>query len=447
MTPPVPYRKRGIVALVGTTAALTLVGRAVGLLSQTLVAGTFGAGQELDAFLIAILIPGLVIAPIEGAIETMIAPRVARLEAEQAGGSSGFARTMLRRSLTWGLGLALVATIASPVLVQLSAPSAAQSTLAIAGSLALITYPTIGVRLVTATCLGLLLGRGSMRAPVAVQTVNPAAIVLMLLLVDATPTVLAVAAAAGWALEALILVGLVYQRGRTPAEEEVSPPELRALGVVAFTYALVQISPTIDQVFASGLGVGGLATFVIAVRLYEVATSLLILPVVRIAQNDLGVALSQTRAFWDAWRRSFQRCAVAGVLSSAGLVIAGPVVIDAAFRHGAFSPTDAAATREVMLVLAIGLIPGAVGYLLGRTLVVLNLRRQLTGVMVVQVLTNIGLDAVLIRPFGGPGLAAATLATSVVGNVVMYRTIRRQRLLSADPAVVPQLELEDRPES
>lgn len=443
---------RPLLGAIGGAAALTLAGRAVGLLSQTLVASHFGAGMSLDAFFIAILVPGLLIAPLEGAVEAIIAPKIAGQEAAESGRSWALQAVVLRRAVYGGILLGGAATVASPILVRASAPSASRTSLDLAGALAVIAYPAIAARVVTAACSGILFGRGQLRTPLAVQIVNPLAIVVALGVFEPTPRTLTLAAAIGWVLEAVVLTGLVVA-GRAPrlltsksaGASVVDLPGARALGLVVLSYVLSQISPTVDQIFASGLGEGRLATFIIAVRLFEVSASLLILPTVRLVQNQLGGSTASTELFKRRLRQSMRVCLAAGVVAAVALEVAGPFIVDFAFERGAFTSSDAAATVEVTRVIALALVPSAVGYVLSRSLVVLELQRALAGAMAVQIVVNVALNGLLIGPFGGPGLAASTVVTYVVGDALMYRRIARH-LASSDPAVVPELELEDRPQ-
>lgn len=438
----------GIISL-GASAAITLVVRVASLGSQGLMSARFGAGRELDSFFIALILPGLVVAPLASAIETAVAPSFARVVASKdLPRMAAFTTRIFAGSAVVGLALALAATAASPVLIRLFAPGAGDDRTRIASELALILYPSIFPRLVSAGAAGLSFGLGRLQAPLLIQVVNPVTIVVGLLLTGGrSPSVLAWAATAGWVLEAALLVAYLrrtagaWSPGDPGPEYGVATSALRPLVV---TYVVLQASPTIDQVFAASLGPGRLATFVIAARLLDSVLAMFVAPNARLAQNSLALA-SGGSAFGDLLRQQLKRAAFVGVVAWLALAVAAPVLTYAIYRHGEFTDADARATIAVAEVFAVALLPLSVGYLLPRALIAMGHNRTFLGLMVGQVFLNVGLDALLVGPLGGPGIALATVISYAAMDLAQWLVIRRVLHSTSNPSVVPQLEHEDGP--
>jgi O-antigen/teichoic acid export membrane protein len=81
---------------------------------------------------------------------------------------------------------------------------------------------------------------------------------------------------------------------------------------------------------------------------------------------------------------------------------------------------------SVSIVLALAIAPIYVGTLLTQALVASDRQIEYLRLAVLALVANVGLDAVLIPPYGEVGAAAATVATEVFVVIVGLRLLSRQ---------------------
>jgi len=206
---------------------------------------------------------------------------------------------------------------------------------------------------------------------------------------------------------------------------------MAALRPLLVTFVVLQLSPTIDQVFAARVGPGELVTFVIATRLFDGVVAMLILPGARLAQVAFARATDGRAALPDELRTQLRRAFAVGGAAAALLALAAPPIIFLVYRHGSFTSNDAWRSIAVAEVFAAALIPLAVGYVLPRAFITLGETGIMLQLMAVQVVLNLVLDAVLVVPLGIVGIAIATLASYTIVDIAQW--VRLRELLASEP--------------
>ncbi|WP_301253316.1 lipid II flippase MurJ, partial [Streptomyces somaliensis] len=194
------------------TAALTAAGALLGLLRDRLLARTFGAGPETDAFLVAWTVPEFASTLlIEDAMALVLVPAFSRALALRAGAGArgpdpvlGLVRTTLPATAAGAAAAAALAAAAAPLLVPLLAPGLPERRLA------------VDCTRLTATCVlsfalagyfsAALRAHGRYLAPAAIYVAYNTGIVTAVVLLGPARGVRAAAAgvAAGGALMALV---------------------------------------------------------------------------------------------------------------------------------------------------------------------------------------------------------------------------------------------------
>lgn len=424
--------RRSVLLALGASAGLTLVIRAVGLANQGVITSSFGAGARLDGFFIALLLPAIVVTPLATAVEASISPAYAALLAGDATAAAEFRRRLIRRTVALGTVLSAIALAALPVLVWLTSPGADAGQHRAAERAALFIYPSILPQLVTASASAVLFGQGRFQAPIVISGVNPVTTIVALVVAGTSRIeVLAGAVLGGYVLEAM-LVTLIVRWRRDPGNVAAAAALRRAfidLRPLVATYFLLRAVPVVDQMFASSLSPGTLTRFALAGKLFEVAAALLILPNARMAATRLGRVEHEQQRLAAATRIEALRAGVVGVASSAAFLLAAPAVVILVYRHGAFTDADAWATIRIAWTFAVALAPLGLAFVLPRVLLVLGARSVIPVLGSVEVVANLVLDAVLVRLWGGVGLALATgityLTLVVAEGSVVRRRLRR----------------------
>jgi putative peptidoglycan lipid II flippase len=261
-----------------------------------------------------------------------------------------------------------------------------------------------------------------------INAVNPVAIIVVLVIGQGNhPAALAGAALAGWVIEAALVLAYAI---RTQSPRRGDPGAGYRAGMAGFrvlllTYAIVQFSPTIDQVFATSVGPGQLVTFVIATRLFEGITAMLILPGARLAQVAFARAGSETAAGRAEMRTQLRRTLGIGIAAGAILAAGAPPLIFLVYRHGNFTTSDAWRSVAITEVFAAALPAIAIGYVLPRAFAALGRARVVLEMMALQVALNLALDAALVGPLGAVGIALATLASYAIVDGAQWFALTR----------------------
>jgi putative peptidoglycan lipid II flippase len=436
---------RSILRALFAVGAATAVVRLLALARELLVSRQFGVGSDVDAFVIALLVPTFAVAVLAESLNASLLPTYARLreaEGEEAerllAGVVAFAGTALT-------GCCLLLALAAPLLVDVVAPGFDEPTAQLTVQLMWIMLPLVvfsGVASIWTAALTS--GERFLLPSLAPACIPIAAGAAVLLLADRHGVyALAGGTVLGYALQLVPLL-IVVRRVRLPVVMSWRgiSHHLRAVGGQYLPLALGTFLNSggllVDQAIASSLGDGSVSVLYYGNRLVALVTGVLgvaigtaVLPYFsrQSAQQDWQ-GLARTIRVW-----SLGVAAAAGVLSLV-LILASHELIALMFQGGEF---DAAATAEVSTVQIAYLLQlpmFAVGIIAARALSALRGNRVLLWGAAVNLVVNIVLDIVLAKAYGVTGIALATSAVYLVSIVFLMLMLRRRLrgLLRAEAA-------------
>jgi len=331
-----------------------VVSRLLGLVRDPVMAQFFGRNSHTDAFVGAQSLSTVVYDfLVSGLVSAALIPTLSRLASKED--RSEFWRV---GNAVMTLGVIVLAAVVgvlmllAPQLVQVMSGGYDSATLVLETQLARLMIPTVFLMGMSAVAMSILYSLHRYRLPaLAIACVNAGVIGGMLLLhrlgiVSAAAGLLA-GAAAQLALEIVALA-----RARMPFRPrfEWRHPEVRRIGQlylpVAASVVITGAVTVLERHLYSLNGAGSLSASNYATRLLQVplglvstAISMAILPTIsRYADG----------ADWPAYRRIVGAGLKVSVLLTlpvlVGLTILAGPAIDLLFRHGAFTPSDAAAT-------------------------------------------------------------------------------------------------------
>ncbi|HEX4584207.1 MAG TPA: murein biosynthesis integral membrane protein MurJ [Burkholderiaceae bacterium] len=357
-----------------SVSALTLLSRITGLVREVLIARTFGAASDMDAFSVAFRLPNLLRRLFaEGAFSQAFVPIFAHT---QATGGSERARALLSHvasALFWTvLAVSALGVVAAPALVVLVA-SGFLKTPAVFDLATLLTrwmFPYILCMSLVACAAGALNTFGHFAVPAVTPVLLNVSMIALTVL--AAPYVhppilaLAIGVLVGGVLQlAVQLPALARIRMLPPLvglRSSLVDPQvrrvLRQMGPAVFAVSVAQLSLIINTSIASYLGAGSNAWLYFADRLMEFPTAL------------LGVALgtvllpSLSRAYADNRPEQYSRlidwglrmtCLIA-LPAMLAMVLLADGMIAALFAGGRFGPHDVTQTGTALVGYAVGLI-------------------------------------------------------------------------------------------
>ena len=444
MTPPNSTRD-GLTRSVGIVGLATMTSRVLGLVRDQALAYRFGAGDRMDAFLVALRIPNLLRELFaEGAMNAAFVPV--------------FTRRLTRggRDAAWRLGVQLInalAIITGGIVVAGIVFAEPLTRLFAAGyqevpgkfeltvQLTRIVLPFFTLVAVAAACMGML---NSLRR-FFVPALSPAAynvcliagtlVVVPLMPEGGVDPIAAVAAAvllggAGqiaaqwWALRR---EGFRWRPALDPADRTLREV-VGLMGPATVAGAALQVNLLVNTHLATGEGTGAVTWLTMAFRLmylplgvFGVSIATVTLPAVsrHAAAGDLA-------AVRNAVSRGLRLMLAVMVPAAVGLAVLATPIVRLVFEHGEFTAADTPATARALVFYA----PGIVGYAAVRLTapVFYAFGNSLTpaGVSVATVAVNVGLNLALVRVMGYPGLALGTSLASWLNAGVLLVLLHRR---------------------
>ena len=404
-------------------AVLTLLGKVVGLLREMVVAGAFGAGADLDAFLIGYTLPEMASFIALYVALYLFVPLYLELRERDPGDADAFAAAFLGRAALLLLGSALALGLAAGWIVSVLAPDLPDR----GRSIAVFTLRALAVVVLFRGLEGALRGvlnahRRFIRPLVATLTASAIVIVGVVGFADRLGVqALGLGILVGSAGPLLLLlpatglrrVGVRRLTRNHPALARVRQRLLWFLGIEALGLAV----PLIDRALASrSLDPGAVSALNFARILYEVPFQAVALTLAVALFPELSTlwARGDREGFRRLLRRSV-RAVLAILLPVALLFVAlRRSVVEALFRRGAFDAGDVDLTAAALLGLTLGLPFLAAASLLFHGAIAAGRYRLLMAARVSSLLVKVVVSVVLVRFLGVSGLALGTAAHFVV---------------------------------
>jgi len=423
----------------------TLTSRILGLVRDTVLAAVFGAGNEMDAFVVAFRIPNLVRELFaEGAMSAAFVPTFTQhltLKGKPAAWRLG--NNVLNALLVVTGLLVAAGFIATRPLVTAYAGDFASvpGKLDLTITLARTMLPFLTLAAIAAAVMGMLNSLGHYFVPaLAPAAFNVATIACALLLAPMMPAIgqpriMAIALGAIVGGLGQIAVQWPALRGegfRYAPVLDRRDPGLRdvvlLMGPGTLGLAATQINLLISTQLAVGQGTGAVSWLQYAFRLmnlpiglFGVSIATAVLPAVaRHAAIDDRPAVSKTIA------RGITLMLMVTVPASVGLFVLATPIVQLLLERGHFLRADTIATAAAVQYYAIGLVGYSAARIASPVFYALRRSRMAVILSTVTIVVNLALSVILVRWIGFRGLALATSMAAIVHGGLALVLLRRQ---------------------
>ena len=412
-----------------TVVVFGLVSQLAGFAKVLIVAASFGAGAQLDAYYLGLIIPtfltGLSIGLLQGSFVPIYV--AARTRSDDAA-----AYSLRDTAITWTttalLLIAVVLTLASgPALRALAgAESLSNEPLRAAFVLLLWTAPLTAL----ADALGLLLnveGRflASSAAPIVSVVVSAAVLAAWS---GGGTQVLVVSLIAGLVSQ-LAFVGIaahragIHVRPAFSATQSLSRSMTAMIAPLIIANVLGNLSPAFIQWAASRAGTGALSAMGYAGRLHNAIVQAVVMSVSIVVLPHFSKLLSQERH--AELRLALERIFVAAMvffLATVVFVAAGaPSAIELLIERGRFTSSDTELVSQVWLALTLGLLGATWGIFLARLFQASKQPWLIAKLSVVSLIANVVCATLLLPRWGVVGVAAANSLAYAIVTVLFHR--------------------------
>jgi putative peptidoglycan lipid II flippase len=426
-----------------TVLVFSGVGRGIAVGKEMLVAALFGVGGLLDAYVLAFLVPSVLVNVLGASFASALVPALGGRDADAQGG----ARVLLARALpvqALCLALACLLLWLLPAgALKLIAPALTPERLALVKAMQTSLLPVLALGGISQTLAASVNYRGGFQGPALATTLGAVATVTVIALAHGPLGVEAIVAGvdAGAALECALLALMARrawaqdeppQGPRSRIAAPALPPVLRDWSLLALGASMLAASSFVDNAIASTLGEGAVSALNYAWKLPSGFATLLGLTLSTVLLPYFTGLAHNAPA--GEMRRACRSIAARLLLACAPLAVAGalasPWLVELVFQRGRFDAAAAGLVAQAQACYFVQLPFYLLSIATGRMLQALGRFRFLlllqAGLVVVNALASLALSRVL----GVAGLAlssAIMYALCAAGSLAAVRRGLRER--------------------
>jgi putative peptidoglycan lipid II flippase len=427
----------------GRAGAATATSRVLGLVRDQVLAGTFGAGDAMDAFIIAFRISNLVRDLFaEGALSAAFVPTFTRR------------LTLEGRESAWRLGnnvvnalaiatatLAVLGIVFAHPLVSLYAGhfAATPGKLELTVRLTRIMLPFLTLVALAAAAMGMLNSLHHYFVPsLSPAMFNVAVIACGLAIVPLLPaeghariTAIAIAALAGGVGQIAVQWPALRREGfRHRLTLDTRDPGLRhvlvLMGPGTIGLAATQINIFVNTLLATTQGSGAVSWLTFAYRLVHLPMGLVGVSIATAVLPTVArhAALDEVDGMRETVAGGLSLMLMLVVPATVGLMLLATPIVRLLFERGEFLPADTAATAQALRLYAVGLLGYATVRIASPTFYALRRSRVPVAVSLVAIAVDVVLAIVLMRAIGFGGLALAASVAALTNAALLLWLLR-----------------------
>jgi putative peptidoglycan lipid II flippase len=422
----------------GLTGGATLVSRVLGLVRDQVLASLFGAGNEMDAFIVAFRIPNLVRDLFaEGAMSAAFVPTFTKhLTLGGKRDAWRLGNNVLNALLIVTGVVVLIAGVAARPLVQ----SLAHDFGSVPGKIELtvrltrVLLPFLTLVAIAAAAMGMLNSLHHYFLPALSPAMfNIATIVCGVALVPVMPRIgeprimaIAIGALIGGVGQVALQWPSLRREGfryapvidlRDPGLQQV----LLLMGPGTIGLAATQVNIFVNTLLATSQGTGAVSWMTYAFRLmylpiglFGVSIGTAVLPAV-----SRHAAVHNTEGIRQTVSRGLGLMLMLNVPATVGLLLLATPIVQLLFEHGRFQPSDTIATASAVRFYSLGLVGYSAVRIASPTFYAIGRSRIPVMVSAVAIVINAVASLLLVRWLGFSGLALGTSIAAVANAGVL----------------------------
>lgn len=401
----------------------TFLSRVSGLVRDVLIAYSFGATYQYDAYVVAISIPFILRAIFaEGALSSAFIPVYARVENKNA-----FATKVMSFLILTATSTSILLIIFAPQVVYIFATGLARNSVTFHDAVLLERTVAFFVLFISLWSwgAGILNSHGSFFVPSLSPMFNNIGIIVGILFSPIFhPPILSVAIgfAAGGAMQFIFEIPYLKKLGFriTPSTEWKPRNEfLRSFFFTTLSVALGNINFFVDINVASRLASGTISVLQYANRIYQLPMGILVISLATVYLPKMARRKDLT-SLRESIHDSFSRVSFVAIPSMAFVVLFSRPIIATLFAHGAFGTHALNLTSSVLIFYVLGFPFQSAVIVMSRALYAFKEAKKATFVTMIGVVVNVMGDILLGFRFGAIGLAAATTLASTASFFFLY---------------------------
>ncbi len=422
-----------------TVGGMTGISRVFGLIRDIVIARLFGAGPEVDAFIVAFRIPNFLRRLFaEGGFSQAFVPVLAEYKEQRD--EAAVKDLVDQTSATLGLVLLLVTLsgiLAAPLLIMVFAWGFDEAKHVMASDMLKITFPYILFISLTAFAGSIL----NTYKQFAVPAFTPALLNLSLIAcaIWLAPKMNIPITALAWGVLIAGVAQLLFQfpflirlklfpRPGFKKDKVGVNRILRLMMPTLFAVSIVQINLLVDTIFASFLADGSISWLYYSDRMVEFPLGVFGIALATVLLPNLSSehAKNATDKFSSMLDWALRWVFMIGIPAAVGLAVLAVPVLTTLFQYDEFTPYATIMSGRSLLAYSLGLP----AFILIKVFASGFFSRQDTKtpvkIAVCAMLANIVLNLLLIGPLAHAGLALATSLSAILQALILFWCLRKE---------------------
>ncbi len=428
----------------GVTGVATLTSRILGLVRDQVLAALFGAGTEMDAFIVAFRIPNLVRDLFaEGAMSAAFVPTFTRRLTVDGKNAAWTLGNNLINALIAATGILVVLGMlfASPVVRAYASDfSRVPGKLELTVSLTRVMLPFLTLVALAAAMMGMLNSLHHYFIPALSPALfNVATIAGAIALVPVMPALglprisaIAISALAGGALQLIVQWPALRSEGfRYRPVLDFHDPGLRQvlmlMGPGTVGLAATQVNLFVNTVLATSQEAGAVSWLSYAFRLMYLPIGLFGVSIATAALPTVSrhAAVDDRDGVRETVVQAIAMMMVLNVPATFGLAVLAEPIVRLLFERGRFLASDTTATAAALRFYAVGLVGYATTRIASPVFYALHRSRVPVVVSISTIAVNIAINVALVRVLGFRGLALGTSVAMIANGAALLVMLRR----------------------
>lgn len=427
---------REIVKSTGLLSLITIFSLGFGFLKEMIIAHHFGAGEQVDAFLVASIVPLSVPRIITLAISLCFIPAYIEARQKDSRGAQNLLNFVLIGMLLFFSLCAVFFWWQAPGTIARLAPGFDAQALSLTTRLLHVLLPILFLFGLFRLNASLLNAHRSFAAPGLAVLLAPLAVIVAITALPGQPGVMrwGVALTIGHGLQAAFLLILLFRQGLRPGlRTNLKDPVIkgflcRALPLILAT-SINLLVLVIDRAMASKLLPGSISALSYADKIFQVPLQAFILSIVTVMLPYASVEfLHRDKGdFKKTVQLSILMAAFVLLPVTAILVVMARPVVTVLLQRGAFDMEDTLVTSRALVGFTSGYFTMAIYYIFQRILIVMRKTPLLIVIAAANIALKVLLNLLFIKIFDAPGIAVASTLmfaiTALCMAVIVYRLL------------------------
>jgi putative peptidoglycan lipid II flippase len=401
-----------------TVAAFSVAVKLTATAKEFVLAGVFGRSDAMDAYLIAAMIPNLLVNLFAESMNQALIPTLVRVRMQEGvvQAQKLLAHTTLRLILllvSASIAMAALAPVAFPFIASNFAAPKLQFSIHIFW----VLLPVVLLAGIASNCTAVLNTMDRFAVPALAPTLMPLGIIVSALIFGRQYGIWAVVCGnlMGVTAYAALMIWMMNRHGYRFAlswsgESQAANEVARQYGPVLLSSVVASGGLLADQAMAAMLPPGSVSALVYAGRFTSVVVTLLTGALASALTPHFSVLVADQD--WSGCRKSLRRWAGITALVSVPIAIAlvagAPLLVRLTLQHGVFTAHDTAVVVPVMAMYALQIPFFAVSRVYYRFVLAMRRTDLILYCGIINLVLDIVLNIVLMRWMGLAGIALAT---------------------------------------